>query len=239
MKAAGALVFLFIFYFLFNYNFNTPLNEFNVSNGKISDITLSDGTYIKLDSGSKLKYPAEFSGGSREVFLNGEAFFEVQPDSSHPFIIHANEGLITVLGTKFNIRAWESRNEVEVAVVEGKVSLEREVTGDIKDEKITLTKGLSGSLTYDGKLTVPDSVNIINSLSWIIREKRFNNVNLIEVLSQVERWYNLNISLPDNSYANQQVTIFIENKPLDEILEVISLVINLKYEIKGSEIRFY
>jgi ferric-dicitrate binding protein FerR (iron transport regulator) len=239
LKLAGAVVFIFVFFFLFNLNKDIRQKELKVANKNISEITLIDGSFIKLDAGSVLRYPGTFENKSREVYLEGEAYFEVKSNPQQPFIIHANEGLITVLGTKFNIRAWESSRTVTVSVTEGKVALSRDEYNEGELEKIIIKNGFKGSISELGILTNPDTADVNSDLRWMNREINFNNVPLREVVNQLVRWYDLRITLPDQTYNENRVTVFVENKPLDEILEVISLVINLDYNISGKEVVFY
>ena len=151
--------------------------------------------------------------------LNGEAYFEVTRNEKAPFIVHANDGLIKVLGTKFNIRAWQKSSEVIVAVAEGKVSLQNS-TATGKDSVI-LTKGKMSMLTKDGSLTEPVDVDISQYLSWLNREIYFKNTPFAEVKDQLERWYDTTIELRDSTLLNNRITVFIENKPLEENIKLI------------------
>ena len=102
------------------------MREVIIKNKELKEITLSDGTKVKLDAGSSIKFPDKFEDDKREVFLNGEAYFKVTSDLQTPFIVHTNQAEITVLGTKFNVRAWDQTHKVAVVVVDGKVSLRPE-----------------------------------------------------------------------------------------------------------------
>ena len=201
----------------------------------IQKITLSDGTKVTLDAGSYFSYPKDFSdSGGRDVNLNGEAFFEVTRNENSKFTVHANNGLITVLGTKFNVRSWKKEKEVTVAVSEGKVSLQTE---DKKHGTI-LTKGELSQVTENGTVTKPVIINLYQYLSWMNREIYFKSEKLEKVLNQIERWYDVKIELKDTTFLNNRITIFIENKPIDDNLKMISLLTNLKYERKGDKIIF-
>jgi len=208
----------------------------HITTNNIQELTLSDGTKVTLDAGTSFDFPEEFSGTrNREVKLNGEAYFEVTRNENAPFIVHANNGLIKVLGTKFNIRAWEKSSEVVVAVEEGKVSLNKE-SGQEKDG-IVLTKGKMSKLTREGELTEPEDIDLSQFLSWLNREIYYQNTSLSEVINQLERWYNTRIELNDSTLLHNEITVFIENKPLEENLKLVCMLTNLKYEIKGDVVK--
>ena len=239
LKAAAAIVILLVgLYFITSTTTTTyTLREIIVDNKKMQEITLADGSIIKLDAGSVFKYPDEFSNSEREVFLNGEGFFDVMPDPQKPFIVHANNAKITVLGTQFNIGAWEKTDRVVVAVAEGKVSLQSEKIIDEKS-KVIIEKGQVSIVEGNGLPSTPEQTDVARYISWINREFHFNSVTLSEVLDLLERWYDVEFVLPDESHASDKVTVFIENKPFENILEVISLIMNFEYEIEGNKIIF-
>jgi transmembrane sensor len=132
-----------------------------VENGGRDDLTLSDGTRIRLDAGSSLKYPAEFGDEERVVFLSGEGFFEVAHNKEKPFVVHANHAIVEVLGTEFNIRAWQPEQRVTVAVAEGRVSLGTEGT---TTQAVELNKGQMSSLPPNGP--PPRRAPLISPSTW-------------------------------------------------------------------------
>jgi transmembrane sensor len=177
------------------------------------------------------------AGNTREVFLDCEGLFEVFHDSKTPFIVHANEAVITVLGTTFNVRSWSRSDQTTVAVVEGRVSLtsDRRSSGQ---EEVIISKNQVSILPANGSPIAPYNTDISRYLSWRQRQMYFQSVPLGEVLDQLERWYGLKFQLPDASDADHRVTIFLEDQPVDEILEVIALTNNFQYKQDGKKIRF-
>ncbi len=213
--------------------------EIIVQYGKQNKLTLPDGSKITLDAGSKLSFPEDFSGNFREVYLYGEAYFEVVHNPQKPFIIHANQAIIKVLGTKFNVRAWRlNDDEVEVVVVEGKVSLgtknESEKTAVIVDK---------GKMSYLSKKhpqpSSPKKVNTEKYLAWINRDLILENTPLYDVLDRLSRWYNLKFKLPDPVYNNVMITGIFKNKSIDYILDTICLMTQLDYKRNGDKVVFY
>jgi len=173
------------------------LKKFTVDYEKQAQINLSDGTVVKLDAGSVFLYPETFSGSSREVFLNGEEYFEV-------------------------------------AVAEGKVLLQ---SNEISDENgVILTKGQLSTLKTNEKPTEPRTIDVEKVLSWQNHEIIFEDTPVQEILDQLERWYDINFTLTNREIGEEHLTIHINNKPIEDILELIAAITNLKYEVKGNTI---
>lgn len=235
LKAAAAIVFVFAFYFIFNNITEPEVNEVLVGRSEIAELVLPDGSRIKLDSGSRFNYPEEFSGKIRGVYLSGEGFFEIMHDPQRPFVITTDAGSVTVLGTKFNLRTWESRSEV--IVVEGSVSLAPESNAN-KKNIVIVEAGYKSSIEQNGTPSEPVAVDADEEISWQNREIAFEAVPLATVLSQLERWYNLDIKLPAEEYYNDSVTVYLENKPVEDILDMLSVVSNFKYTMTGNQVIF-
>ena len=185
-------------------------------------MVLSDGTRITLDAGSKLKCPDIFKD-TRDVYLTGEAYFEVAHDQNRPFRVHANHALVQVLGTKFNVRAWNENPAVSVAVVEGKVSLGH--VGKTKSNQAIIPKGYYSLLPDQGLPSTPTQVDIKQYLGWMHNEIRFRDVTVRETLAQLERWYNLEFVVNDESILKQRITVHIQQTNIDDLLELISYTI--------------
>lgn len=236
--AAVFLLIILTSYLFFKLNNNNPLNEILVNRTETLIITLSDDTRVTLDAGSTFRYPDRFDEQERHVYLNGEGFFEVTPMKEIPFYIHTAEATISVLGTKFNVRAWQQNKKVTLTVLEGKVSFHPENVDDPL-AKVIVSQGQYSELIGNGYPSNPQYIDTKKNLSWLDREMYFQNVPLVEVLNQLERWYDLKIILSDVSIANNRVTIFIGPQEIEEILEVISLMNNIHYKRNGKEIVFF
>ncbi len=241
--AAILLIITLLPYFIYN-GFSIPswiqskpeLIIVNVKKGDRQQIRLSDGSTIVLDAGSTLKYPERFDNDNREVFLNGEGFFEVTPNPEKPFFVHAGDALVQVLGTKFNVRAWQKYKRVQVAVAGGKVSL-NSVNGAIKDEVI-LTSGLSSIVPENGMPSQPQMIDIEKHLGWMHNEVIFDNTPLHVILFQLERWYDLQFELADSSYGKEHLTLHIQSTSIKDILELIATLTDLQYVYSGNTVRF-
>ena len=168
-------------------------NKILIANGEQKELTLGDGTQVLLDSGSFFEYPQDFSSKVREVSLAGEGYFEVPPDEKKPFIVNASHAVIKVLGTKFNIRAWQQTQKVEVTVAEGKVSL-RSRSG-APEAAVLVSEGQLSILPLYGQPSNPVEVDIEKYLGWFNRNVVFVNTPLQEILDQLERWYDIRFVL--------------------------------------------
>ncbi len=205
----------------------------SVNAGKQSSITLSDGTIITLDSGSKLYYPEEFSASARKVKLNGEAYFEVTSNIEIPFKVETNKALITVLGTKFNIRSWNEKVIVQVDVIQGKVSLSQE---DNTSNRVVIEKGYGSELNSDGTISTPHSVDIEKTLLWLKGEMYLDNVSVRETIAQIERWYDVKIIIADKTVLNEKITVHINKKSLKKNLELLTQLIDSHFKISDHEV---
>jgi len=176
---------------------NNNTNGFNqmiVPYGKRSYLLLSDGTQVWINSGSRLVYAPQFTGDTREVFLEGEAYFEVAKDASKPFYVRTDAFTINVLGTKFNVKAYKDDMEYTTVLVEGKVSMKVQDQFFSKDvilapnQKLTLMKGQD-----DFQRSNVDETGLYTN--WIYGYLEFKNANLSDVLKSIQRYYNIDIEL--------------------------------------------
>jgi ferric-dicitrate binding protein FerR (iron transport regulator) len=215
------------------------LETSSVTFATVQTLQLPDGTRITFDVGSSFKYPKSFDGAdTREVFFDGEAYFEVTRDDELPFTIHANGGSIKVLGTSFAVRAWRSDEHIVVAVKEGRVSFQPEANDDTS-KIVYLTQNTMSKLSRTEKTPTPaERIDFSTYVSWMKKEIYFQNTPVPEVLRQLERWYNVSIQTADSSMAHGNITVFIGNKPLNENLNLLSLILNMKFEQRSDTVRF-
>ncbi len=241
LPLAALLLFLAVVvpYLIWRFTGNIPpvdvvlkLNTVLVAKGQQEILDLADGTRVVLDSGSLFQSPDEFLGEAREVYLSGEGYFEVAADDRRPFLIHANGARIRVLGTRFNVRAWQNSKKVEVVVSRGRVSLslDQEAAADA----VVITEG-EGSTLWEGQApTLPETVDVEKYLGWLDREADFQDAPLFEIFFLLERWYGIQFVLSDGAITAERLTVHIDNRPLDEILELIAALTDQEVERKGN-----
>jgi len=205
-------------------------NEKVTLSGEKSIITIPDGSIVTLNADSKLKYPDQFDDKIREVYLEGEAYFEVHHNSNRPFIVHSENLSTTVLGTKFDISAYPEKRTITVSLLEGKVKVSREEKG--KDNEIVVLKPKE-QLLYDKENNVSsfEQFDSLEAVGWKDNIYKFENEPLGEVLSQLERAFGVKFKLDDQSVLLQKITIKFEKKSLQTVVDVIKSLTGLDYKI--------
>ncbi|MFC1554307.1 FecR family protein [candidate division KSB1 bacterium] len=218
-------------------NSDSMMNSILVNNTEILKLELSDGTKVSLDSGSSFSYPEEFSKKQRIVNLSGEGFFEVSEDKDRPFIIHAEGAVITVIGTQFSVCAWHNKDEIEVYVVDGKVSLALSENVQLNNQVI-LGTGSLGILSKDGRIEAPVVSDPEKYLNWVNHDINFENTRLVDILRTLERWYDVTINIEDSAKNEIPLTVNSKDKSLSSILELIAQLTDMSYKQDERNIYF-
>jgi len=220
--AAGLALLVGAGWFVFN-SLKSEVKPVQVfASNEIKEQTLSDKSVVKLNKGSKLTYPTQFAANTREVQLEGEAFFEVEPNPKKPFLIRAGEANVEVLGTSFNVKSHSNVDSTLVFVESGKVLLYFE------ENKVTLTKGMTGVFYKKTKeVKVLEAVSPDHSF-WRNRNLSFKRTELSEVVSKLNLLYGSKIRLQNEKLVGCNLTVDFENKTIDEILDIISLTLDLE-----------
>lgn len=204
-------------------------------NGERIKVRLTDGTVVTMNVASELTIGKKFPE-KRDVYLNGEAYFEVKRDEGSPFTVHTGEADIKVLGTAFNVRAWEEEDEVEVVVTEGKVVFHS--SEYLSGNAVMLTKDKKSILKTGDEPSVPVNVDSYNYLAWLRGELVFEDTDLKDVFAQLERTYDLKIELEESSYLDRHLTATFGQESIDEVLYTIALSFDLQYRKFDRKIIF-
>jgi len=231
---------------------------------KKSVITLSDGTVVTLNSATTIKFPDHFGDSVREVYLDGEAYFDVTKDAFHPFVIHSNKMNIKVLGTSFNVKSYQNEPLSEATLISGSV----EVTlNDRPSDRIILKpkeklivqnngaikrrmdagtnmavldsagKGIRYSLT---NLTYfPNTVKTIIETSWVENKLVFSDKDFAQLSGQLERWYGVHIEFGNERVKEYRYTGFFEKESLPQALDVLKMIEPFNYKIADSTVYIY
>ncbi|MGE8426636.1 MAG: FecR domain-containing protein [Sphingobacterium sp.] len=166
--------------------------------GGTYEVTLPDGTQVKLNAGTTLAYPTVFAKDRREVSLQGEAYFEVAKRKDQPFIVHTKNQQVQVLGTHFNINAYPTATQTKTTLLEGKV----QVKELIKGQKVTLLPG-DQSVNAGTELT-KHPVNIAQEMAWVYGKFNFDGKSLRQVMDELSQWYAVDVvykgDVPDVSF---------------------------------------
>lgn len=204
---------------------NMEMLSLNVALGEQEQFILPDGSRVWLNGGSILEYPGSFTGGSREVVLHGEAYFEVVHNPKLTFVVSAGNLSIEVIGTKFNVSSYSNDQHVNATLVEGKILVRGEnLFVELEPGKRAVYKKQDGSIS----LTNIDTDKVISWTKGIIS---FENERFDVIAKKLERFYDLSINY-DPSLAEMSFTgTFVRTDSVLHILEVFNLSTPIKYEI--------
>jgi len=198
------------------------------STAEKKDIHLPDGSLIVLNHDSKIRYDQNFKE-NREVYLSGEAFFDVKPDASHPFVIHGNLSQTEVKGTSFIIRSYVEEGYDEINVTSGKVSFGETVE---KGNDLTILAGNKGTL-QNGKI-LQAAISDLNYNAWLTEKIVFKNTKLKEVFKVLENCYNITVTAKNAKILNCEFTGEFEKSDINDILQVLSVSFDLSFN-KNSQ----
>jgi len=204
-------------------------NENTTSMGEKNVITLADNSIITLNAGSKLRYPKSFINGKREIYLEGEAYFEVTHDTSRSFIVHSGNITATVLGTKFNVRAFAADKEIAVSLVEGSVKISKVESG-IEENIVLLQPDQQLLFDKERELGKIESFDFQEAVGWKDNILKFDNQPLTKVFVQLERRFGIKFEVADKSYNSKKITANFQNESFWTISEVIKKLTGLQYK---------
>jgi len=219
-------------------NVKKPVKEvFNnlvVPRGGEYVLTLADGTKVWLNSDSELKYPTAFIKGKREVYLRGEAYFEVKKNTGKSFIVHSNDMQVRVLGTHFNVKAYKSEDNISTTLVEGSVQIEKLVD----NKPVVLGKIMPGqqSVYRDGEIKV-EEVDVSQVVAWRHGEFAFKKRKLESIMNELARWYDVNVFYVNDEIKNYHFTGWFKRVAnIDEMIRILEKTKKIKITIKGKTI---
>ena len=197
--------------------------------GQIREITLPDGTEVTLNVASSLKYNARYGKESREVWLDGEAFFDVESNEECPFSIHSGMLDVNVTGTSFNVCAYNDNPMTTVTVKSGKVGV---VYGD-DDIRMNLRADEEMVINTDDSSVSRNAVNAMDALKWMRGSLIFRQNTLPEVIRILRRHYSCDIELRDST-SSVRISGTHDNKSIESVLESICFSAGLHYRVKDG-----
>jgi ferric-dicitrate binding protein FerR (iron transport regulator) len=240
---AIAAVILLLFgmsnYISYQYGYkwlNTHTIQTIRSQGKRTSVFLPDGTEIILNSETTLLYPSFFDPKNREVVLKGEAFFIVSKDEKHPFIVKAGGVNVRVLGTCFNVKAYDEENNVEITLEKGKV----EVGLENRNEYIQINSGQQAYFDKSSMILSTREVSLRNCLSWKEGKFYFNNLTFEDIAKQLERHFNIKIEIVGENLKRMAFSgEFIRGESLEQILKIITADKRFHYRMEDGHVVIY
>ncbi len=210
-------------------------NTLNVPYGKRFELILSDGTKVKLNAGTSLKYPVKFiKGHDRRVYLTGEAYFDVAKDTKHPFIVNAEELNVEVMGTAFNLSAYPEDNTTDVVLVEGSVGLY--IQGDTMKNVTSLSPGIKATLDRNLKSIKTEEVNTNLYTGWMQGGLIFRNASFKNIVKKLERHYNIEIIINNEELGNEVFNASFKQETIDKVLSYFNDSYDIDYTIKENTI---
>ncbi|CAM4345687.1 FecR family protein [Zobellia roscoffensis] len=210
-------------------------NTLNVPYGKRFDLVLSDGTHVFLNSGTSLRYPVTFRKNmNRAVFLKGEAYFDVTKGKDHPFIVHADQMEVKVLGTKFNVSHYAEDSSINTVLVEGAVEL---YANEGENEGVVvLEPGFKAELNKNSSQISLEKVNTRVYTAWTQGKLIFRNSSFRQIRQALERKYNISIQNNNSGLDEQLFDATFDIESIEEILESFSKSYSITYKIIDNEV---
>lgn len=255
-KAVAAIVligFVSLFAVIFMQLNGTDKKVVETKPGEQKTLMMPDSSKIVLHSNSSLEYNSGFE--KREVFLNGEAYFEVEHNDEHPFMVFVEDTYIKVLGTEFVVSEHADTERVKVAVKSGRVELgssiyeegssiidqlvdsdDQEEPQSQKDKPIEIFDNQVGVKDKNSTPFITDSVQYEEVFDWVDGKMIFQNTPMPQVVSELENRFAVQIVLKDQQLKEKKFTSSFDDETLDEILKVITLSFDVSYEKEGNKI---
>jgi Fe2+-dicitrate sensor, membrane component len=205
--------------------------------GKRTQITLSDNSQVWLNSGSKLIYPARFASDKREVYLEGEAIFEVSHNKEYPFHVLTHDVEVKVLGTVFDLSAYPDEKITRTVLEQGSVEMRSNNSSLLGSSKATLVPGTMGTYINGSDGVAQTKVDTKLYTSWREGYISCEKQSLGDILKKISRYYNVTITLNDQSLANETFTgnLDLRNSAM-QVLSFIAEVVNIKVENSNNQI---
>ncbi len=208
---------------------SSGLEKYTTTSGK-KLIHLADGSNIWLNKNTSLSCAADFNKEQRVVYLTGEAFFEVARNENKPFIIYSGISKTRVLGTAFNLRAYENEKNIELVVAHGKVSFSAEA------KELILEKGDKGSIDIITKEVLKSANDDINSQAWQQEKLVFNKTEFKKVVSELEKYFSIHIEIKSPALLSCSFTGTFEKPVLEDILKTFKITMNIDYKKEKNKI---
>ena len=211
-------------------------NELRTPNGGNYRLNLADGTAVWLNAGSSLKFPVSFTDSTRDVFLEGEGYFEVT-HTGKPFIVHSPDMDVRVLGTSFNVTAYADGSSYKTTLVEGSVKLE--IPGQNNEEKLEKLLKPNDQGIWD-RSTSEISVSSVNTTyytSWMRGKIEFDNEDLDMVMLRLSRWYGFTYTFKNPDAKEYHFSARLDqDEQISSILEMLEMTTDVKFDYKDGSI---
>ena len=192
-------------------------------------ITLSDGSKVWLNAASSMHYPVTFSKNERRVEISGEAYFEIAKDPSRPFIVRINQMEVQVLGTRFNINAYQDEASIRTTLLEGSVTIQ--TPGEVKE----MSPGQQAAFRSGMNLMISNDVNLDETVAWKDGNFQFENSDIQSVMRQLSRWYDMDVRY-DGQVKKHFIGGISRQVNLSKVLSMLEQTGEVSFQIDGQTI---
>ena len=236
---------------------NNNLKTFQTTYGERKNIQLPDGSVVNLNAGSKIQIDESFDVSARNVYLSGEAFFDVKHNTQKPFIVHTSEMDVKALGTAFDVKAYQDEKVTETSLIRGSVEVTLKKDNNMvlllrPNQKITWNRGNvkpgdNNSPAVQTKVLktdvrVPEPIRVteqgdIKEIAWKENKLVFEDDSLADIAVLLERWYGVRIEFNDDSIRNYRFTGVFEKEDLQALLDFLKESKSFNYKINNGEIQ--
>jgi len=201
----------------------------NPRGSKVISLTLSDGSKVWLNAASSLKYPTSFSGKERKVQITGEAYFEVAHNAAMPFKVDKEGMEVTVLGTHFNVNAYDDEPDMKVTLLQGRVKVTE------GQNEVIITPGQQAIVTQALQLKIDDSADLDKVMAWKNGKFQFDSEDLETIMRQLSRWYDVDVEY--NQKTDRHFTgIISRNATVSEVLKMLQMTGVMHFEVEGRKV---
>lgn len=231
-------------------------NTISTKPGSKSKVQLPDGTQVWLNADSRITYDESFRGPFREVHLCGEAYFDVAKDKNCPFVIHTSSIDVKVLGTSLNVRSYRNEKNTEALLIRGSIEV---ILRDnpakkivlLPNEKIVVRNGKAAVVTGAppattkrekspvmilGKAHFQEKDSVATEVLWVKNTLAFDQETLEDVALKVERWYDVKVTIREESLKHTEYSGVFEDESLKQVMEALRLTGNFRYSINKKEV---
>ncbi|HSF44605.1 MAG TPA: FecR domain-containing protein [Chitinophagaceae bacterium] len=204
-------------------------NTMSTPKARQFNLVLADGSRVWLNAASSITYPTAFSGKERKVTITGEAYFEVAHNNSMPFVVESGKNEVKVLGTHFNINAYDDENVVRVTLLEGSVDVRRGTHSRI------IQPGQQAQINKDEQINLTRNVDVDHVVAWKNGRISFQGADIGTVMRQMSRWYDVDIEynekMNDRFYAD-----ISRSTMLSDVLKALELTTEVRFKIEGRKV---
>jgi ferric-dicitrate binding protein FerR (iron transport regulator) len=226
------------------------MHKIHVPYGATQKLIMPDGTKVVLNAGSTFTYPETFSKNTRDVNLDGEGFFEVTHNAKKPFLVHTSKLIVKVLGTVFNVKAYNDDKTIETTLLKGKVQVELKDKPEktiilLPNEKLMVANNLlPAKMQAGGKNVAKIEYQVtelpevkpedIKETAWLDNRVVFTNEPFEDVAKQIERKYNVQVVFDDQSLKTEQISGLLDKESLQQAMQIIEMTTPFKFRIEEN-----